>query len=126
MTLPPIVALEIGTSKVRALVAEAREDGHIMITGLGESPSRGVRKGEVVDFDNAIATVKTTLDAAEEQGGVVVNQVHLAVTGSHIRSLVNRGNVPVLSPEGEINRDDIEQALSIRRVWRERNWPLIC
>ena len=64
MGLAPIVALEIGTSKVTALVGELREDNHIVITGLGDHKSAGVRKGEMVDFENARICVKEALAAA--------------------------------------------------------------
>ena len=53
MALPPIAALEIGTTNVVAIVGEMRDDGHIVITGRGVYPSAGVRKAEVTDFDNA-------------------------------------------------------------------------
>ena len=70
MALPPIVALEIGTSKVVALVGEMREEGHVMITGRGERPSAGVRKGEIIDLENAVICVRSALGAAEESGKV--------------------------------------------------------
>eukprot|EP00828_Plagiopyla_frontata_P038360 TRINITY_DN50305_c0_g1_i1.p2 TRINITY_DN50305_c0_g1~~TRINITY_DN50305_c0_g1_i1.p2 ORF type:complete len:118 (-),score=7.95 TRINITY_DN50305_c0_g1_i1:4-357(-) len=55
MALPPIAALEIGTSRIRAVVGEQLENGQMMVIGLGECPSRGVRKGEIVHFGNVIA-----------------------------------------------------------------------
>ncbi len=116
MNLPPIVALEIGTSKVRAIVGEAREDGCIMVTGLGECESRGVRKGEIVDFDNALSCVRTALHAAEENGRVVINEVHMALSGGHIKSLINRGSVPIMDPNGEIMDSDIEHVMETARA----------
>lgn len=116
MASEPVVALEIGTSRVRALVGEAREDGHVMITGLGECPSRGVRKGEIVDFDNALACVRTVLEAAETQSGVVIEQVHLLVSGGHIQSLVNRGMVPVQSETREITEEEIDNVMNVARA----------
>ncbi len=58
MSFPPIVALEIGTSKICALVGEAREDGNILVTGLGQCPSCGVRKGIVIDLEKAAECVR--------------------------------------------------------------------
>lgn len=116
MQLPPIVALEIGTTNVRAVIGEAREDGCLMITGIGECPSRGVRKGEIIDFDNALACVRSALQIAEEQGRVSIHQVHLVVTGAHIQSVVNRGNLPVLGAGGEITEDDVEQVMEMGRA----------
>lgn len=116
MNLPPIVALEIGTSTVRTVIGEAREDGNLMVTGLGECPSRGVRKGEIVDFDNALACVKHSLQLAEENGRVIINQVHLLVSGGQIQSLVNRGSVPVLNPRREITAEEVEHVMTTARA----------
>ena len=116
MNLPPIVALEIGTTQVRAVIGESRDDGHLMITGLGECPSRGVRKGEIVDFDNAMACVRTALQLAEENGRVIINQVHLLVSGGHVRSLINRGSVPILNSWREITAEEIEHVMTTARA----------
>ena len=93
--LPPLVAVEIGTSRVRALVAEAREDGHLMITGIGEHASRGIRKGEIVHFDNALSSLRAALHDVEKQGRVTVHEVNVLLSGGHIKSSINRGSVPI-------------------------------
>ena len=115
MTLPPIAALEIGTTKVRVLIGESREDSQIMITGLGEVPSRGIRKAEVVDFDVALSCVRSAIKMAEANGQVSIHQVHLVVSGGHLQTMVNRGSVPVLDPT-EIVRDDMEHAMDTARA----------
>jgi len=107
------VALEIGTSKVVALVGEMREDGHIVITGMGEHESTGVRKGEIVDLQNAALCVRSALGAAEETGKVTINQVHVAVSGGHIQALINSGEVPVIDPAGRISRDDVDAVMNV-------------
>ena len=116
MNLPPIVALEIGTTVVRAVIGESRDDGHLMITGLGECPSRGVRKGEIVDFDNALACVREALQLAEENGRVIINLVLLVVSGGHIMSLVNRGSVPIMNSRKEITESDIDHVMTTARA----------
>lgn len=65
MNMEPIVALEIGTSRVRVFVGEAREDGALMITAVGDSASSGMRKGEIFHFDSVYACVETALRQAE-------------------------------------------------------------
>jgi len=112
----PVVALEIGSSKVRALVGEEREDGYLMIIGVGEAPSRGVRKGEITDFDNALACAETVLAMAEKQSQVSIETVNLVITGGHIKSVVNRGTVPVLEDEGEITEEAIERVSEMARA----------
>jgi cell division protein FtsA len=116
MSLPPLVALEIGTSKVCALVGEDREDGQIMITGVGECPSRGVRKSEIIEPTNATACVKAALQAAEESAQVTINQVHLLISGGHIQNLVNRGTVPIVNDHHEVTADDIDHCMEAARV----------
>ena len=116
MAMDPIVALEIGTSKVAALVAEMREDGHVMITGMGEHPATGVRKGEIIDLENAVTGVRAALGMAEESGKLAIRQVHLVSSGGHVQSLVNRGAIRVLSREHEISHEDIEQVMEVARA----------
>ena len=116
MSLPPVVALEIGTSKVRALVGELAEDGQLVISGMGDCPSRGVRKGEIIDFDNALSCVREALQKAEDNGHLTINQVHLLVSGGHIRSRINRGTAPVLNDLGEITEDEINRAEEMARA----------
>jgi cell division protein FtsA len=101
---------------VRAVIGESRDDGHLMITGLGECPSRGVRKGEIVDFDNALACVREALQLAEENGRVIINQIHLVVSGGHIMSLINRGSVPIMNSRKEITDSDVDQVLATARA----------
>ena len=116
MGLPPVVALEIGTTRVRAVVGEGQEFGPIVIRGVGECLSRGVRKGEIVHFDNALACVKAVLEMAEEQSQVTINQVHLLVSGGHVQSLVNRGVVPVVGSSGEITQEDVNRATTLAKA----------
>jgi cell division protein FtsA len=116
MALPPVVALEIGTTKVLAFVGEIREDGHVMITGMGEHPSAGVRKGEVIDLENAVTCVRSVLATAEETGKVSIRQVHLALSGGHIQTLVSRGMVPVRSKTGEITESDVAQVRDVAKA----------
>ncbi len=116
MPATPVVALEIGTSKVRALVGEEREDGYLMITGIGECASRGVRKGDITDFDNALSCVEQVLKTAEEQSKVSINQVHVVVTGSHIQGSISRGTTPIIPPDSEITTEDIEEVMESARA----------
>lgn len=116
MPQEPVVALEIGTSKVRALVGEEREDGYLMITGVGECPSRGVRKGEITDFDTALVCVEHVLRMAEDASKVSINQLHVVVSGGHIQGTRNAGTIPILPADSEITREDIERVMENARA----------
>jgi len=116
MSAPPIVALEVGTSTVRALVGELTDEGQLIVTGMGESPSRGVRKGEVIDFDNTLSCVRDALQKAEDNSHVTINAVHLLVSGGHISSRVNHGSAPVLGDDHTIAAEDIENAEKMARA----------
>ncbi len=116
MPIPPIVALEIGTYKTVAVVGEIREGNHILITGIGKHPSIGVRKGEITDLENAVICARAAIEGAEESSEVAIRQVHLALSGGHIESFVNRGSVPVLDHDGEISEDDVDQVMAVAKA----------
>lgn len=110
-----IVGLEIGTSKVCAVVAEGRPDGTIKINGVGHAPSRGVRKGEIVDFETAGKCVREALADAEEKSDVMIGSVYLSVSGGHIESFNNRGSVNIPEEREEICEDDFEDVQAAAR-----------
>jgi cell division protein FtsA len=102
-----IVGLEIGTSKVCAVVGEVNAEGALNIVGLGQSRSRGVRKGEIVDARVVEEDVRHAIVEAEQMADVEIRSVYLGVTGGHIRGFNNRGMHPVVSADREITNDDV-------------------
>jgi cell division protein FtsA len=106
-----IVGLEIGTSKVCAVVGEQAADGALNIIGLGQARSRGVRKGEVVDPKQAEEDVRNAIVEAESMAGAEISNVYLGVTGGHIRGFNNRGVHPVVSADREISEDDVQDVV---------------
>lgn len=104
------VGLEIGTTKVCAVVAECRDDGDIRLLGVGEAPARGVRKGEIVDFENASKCVHEAISDAEEKSDVEIENVWLAITGAHIQSFNNRATVLIPEESNEITDEEVEDA----------------
>lgn len=114
--LPPIVSLEVGTSHVRALVGECMPDGTLSLIGAGIVPNRGARKSEIVDFDLTHSAVKAALRQAHATSRVEVRQVHLIVSGGHIRSLSNRGTAPVLNPNRVVGPSEIDDVMNNARA----------
>jgi cell division protein FtsA len=106
-----IVGLEIGTSKVCAVVGEVNDEGALNIVGLGQSRSRGVRKGEIVDAPQAEDDVRAAIVEAEAMADVEIRSVYLGVTGGHIRGFNNRGVHPVVSADREISEDDMQDVI---------------
>ncbi len=109
------VGLEIGTSKICVVVGEVRSDGAIKILGVGQAPSRGVRKGEIVDFDTAQTCLHDALVRAEDRSDVMIRNVFLAVSGPHIECLNNRGCIRIPEDQNEITYDDLEESKEIAR-----------
>ena len=110
-----VVGLEIGTSKVCAVVGETKSDGTIRILGVGQAPSRGVRKGEIVDFETAGKCIREALVDAEEKSDVMIGSVYLGVTGSHIEGFNNRGAVNIPEDRDEICEEDFEDVQASAR-----------
>lgn len=110
-----VVGLEIGTSKVCAVVGETRGDGTIRILGVGQAPSRGVRKGEIVDFETAGKCIRECLVDAEEKSDVMIGSVYLGITGSHIQGFNNRGAVNIPEDRDEILDEDFEDVQASAR-----------
>ncbi len=109
-----IVGLDIGTTKTRAVVAELREDGGADVIGVGTSPSRGLRKGVVINIEDTVASVRKAVEEAEVVSGVVINSVYVGIAGSHINSLTSDGLVAIKSRE--VTRADILRAVNAARA----------
>ena len=103
-----MVGLEIGTSKICVVVGESRPDGTTKILGVGQAPSRGVRKGEIVDFETAMKCVHEAVVDAEQKSDVMIRSVYVSVAGAHIQSFNNRGCVTLSEERDEIDEQDIE------------------
>src|SRR5437870_5452117 len=106
-----IVGLEIGTSKVCAVVGEINAGGTLNIIGIGQARSRGVRKGEITDATTVAEDVRNAIVEAEQMADVEIRSVYLGVTGGHIRGFTNRGVHPVVSADREITKDDVEDVI---------------
>jgi len=109
-TSPIIVGLEIGTSKICAVVGEITSSS-LNIIGVGQSRSRGVRKGEIADAGMAEEDVRNAIVEAEQMANVEIRSVYLGVTGNHIRGFNNHGVHPVVSADREITDDDVQDVI---------------
>ena len=93
-----IVGLDIGTTKICAIVAEQTESG-IDVVGIGTHPSRGLRKGVVVDIDATVASIKQAVEEAELMADCEITSVYAGIAGGHIRAFNSHGVVAVKDRE---------------------------
>jgi cell division protein FtsA len=111
-----IAGLDIGTTKVCAIVGEVMDRGRVHIVGMGQRPSHGVRKGVVVDLDAASIAIQDAVAEASRLTGYDINTVIVGVTGQHIASLNSRVAIPITNADREITYADIERAHEQARV----------
>ena len=109
MAIPPIAALEIGTSRTVICVGESNENGRLRITGVGTYPSTGVRKGQITDLAQAGVGVESAARQAESQADVNIWQVLLAISGGHIQAAVNTGMATIRSGDRVVSKEDIDE-----------------
>ena len=112
-----IVGLDIGTSKVVAVVGEVHDTGTLNIIGIGQCPSRGVCKGEIVNHDQAAEDVRNAIVEAERSADVEIASVYLSATGAHLSSLNTRGIFTSASFDHEITPQDVREVLANAKVF---------
>lgn len=110
-----IVSLDIGTSKVRAIIGEMSGTG-IQIIGVGSAEGDGIRKGAIVDIDKTVQSIRAAIDHAERMVGIEIASAFVGISGNHISLQSSRGVVAVNSPNREIGEEDIDRVLQASRV----------
>jgi cell division protein FtsA len=110
-----LVGLDVGTSKVAAIVGEMMDDGGVDIIGIGVVDSKGIRRGVVNNVDAAAEVIKKALDEAELTAGIEIDTVYLALSGAHVKAFNSRGVVAVAGRNREIARDDVKRAIDAAR-----------
>lgn len=108
-----IVGLDIGTTKIACIVGEVTEDG-IDIIGIGSAPSRGLRRGVVVNIDATVQSIQQAVDEAENMAGCEISQVYAAISGAHVRGLNSHGIVAV--KDKEVRDSDIARVIEAAKA----------
>jgi len=114
-----VVGLDIGTSRIRAVIGEISESGVFQITGVGTSPSTGLRKGVVVNIENTVRAVSQAIEAAELMSGIEVARCMIGIGGTHIDGLNSRGVVAVTGKgrdNREIGQEDINRVIDAAKA----------
>ena len=111
-----IVGLDVGTTKICAIVAAPRLRGGVDVVGVGAAPSRGLRRGVVVNIDSTVEAIRQAVAEAEQMAGVEVSAVYVGVAGGHIRSVNSRGVVAVSGKDREVSQADVDRAVDAARA----------
>ncbi len=109
-----IVGLDIGTSKVVAIVGEIKPDNEIEIIGIGSHPSRGLKKGVVVNIESTVQSMQRAVEEAELMAGCEIQSVYAGIAGSHIRSLNSQGVVGI--KDQEVTHSDLDRVIDAARA----------
>ncbi|MBI4066823.1 cell division protein FtsA [Candidatus Gottesmanbacteria bacterium] len=111
-----VAGIDIGTSKITTLIATIPPDGLVNVMGVATVGSRGIRKGQVVDIEEATGSILTSLEAAERMAGYSISGAFFSIGGSHILSQNSHGVVAVAEPHKEIVPDDVRRAIEAAKA----------
>lgn len=110
-SFPCIAAIEIGTAKTVVLVGEVLSKKRLNLIGMSEVPSKGIQKGEVIDFKAASEATHAALEAAEKSAKIHLEKIYLAQTGGHLQGFFHTGTVNVNSSDNIVSQSDIDRAI---------------
>ncbi|HSX19420.1 MAG TPA: cell division protein FtsA, partial [Candidatus Saccharimonadales bacterium] len=110
------VGIDVGSSKISTVIATVEDESKIHVIGVATAASRGLRKGQVVDIDEAVASITQSLEAAERMAGYSVGAAFVSVDGTHVESQNSKGVVAVANPNGEITEDDVARVVEAARA----------
>jgi cell division protein FtsA len=111
-----VASLDIGTTKIVALVGEMDQQGDIYIIGHGQAPADGLRRGVVVDMDKTAHSIRKALDDAQLVSGTIIDRLTVGIAGEHVRSINSHGVVGVSRSDNEITATDVTKALEAART----------
>lgn len=112
-----IAGIDVGTSKICTIIASvSNETGRINVIGVSSQPSKGLRKSQIVDIEDAIAAITESVEAAERMAGYQLNRAYVSIGGTHVASQNSKGVVAVSEPEGEIVPLDVDRVIEAARA----------
>lgn len=106
-----VVGLDLGTTKVCAVVAAMDENNRFTILGVGKSTSEGLNRGVVANIDKTVRSIQTAIAEAEMQSGIKIQSVVVGIAGEHIQSFQSRGVIAISRPENEITQEDVDRLI---------------
>ena len=103
-----VAAIDIGTTKIVAIVGKRKENGKIEILGISKTASKGVKRGVVLNIEEAVGSIQKTVEDVQFSIGKEIKEVYVGIAGQHIKSIKNRGYINRDSYDDEITKDDID------------------
>jgi cell division protein FtsA len=111
-----VAALDIGTTKIVALVGEVDAHGQIYVIGHGEAPAEGLRRGVVVNMEKTVNAIRKAVDDAQMISGTEIDKVTAGIAGEHVRSINSHGVIAVSRTDNEITPADVNRAIEAARA----------
>ena len=111
-----IAALDIGTTEVRAVVGEIADNDKLEIIGVGRAPSRGVRKGVVVNIEATVDAIKQAVEEAEMMAGVPIDAAYVSMGGAQVRGMNSRGVIAISRRNRDITEEDVYRVIDQARA----------
>jgi len=109
-----IVGLDIGTSKIACVVAEVSPDGRLDVIGIGKHPSRGLKRGVVVNIESTVQAIRLAVQEAELMAGIDIHSVFVGIAGSHIKGQNSNGAVAIKT--GEVTEEDVKRSIDVAKA----------
>jgi cell division protein FtsA len=107
-----IAAIDIGTTKIVAIVGKQNENGKLEILGMSKAASTGVKRGVVLNIEETVNAIRTTIDEIQKQSGVKLTEAYVGIAGQHIKSVKNRGYINLGADRDEITKEDIDALIA--------------
>ena len=119
-----IAAIDLGTTKIVAMIGKRNTKGNLEILGMGKTLSVGIKRGMVQNIEKTVSSIKTAIELAEKQAGVKIKDAYVGIAGQHIKSIKNRGYLNKDFNEDEISNDDVQTLINdmykmFSKFWRE-------
>ncbi|MBI4496936.1 MAG: cell division protein FtsA [Chloroflexi bacterium] len=108
-------AIDVGTTKICALVGQVDRDGELQVLGVGISPSHGMKRGMVVNVEEAAAAIRLAVERAERSSGTRIPAAYVGITGTHVQGVNNRGAIAITRPDRLVSGDEVERVLEAAR-----------
>lgn len=111
-----IAGLDVGTTKVCCIIGEVTKDGEVQIVGVGSSPSRGLRKGVVVNIDSTVESIRHAIDDASRMAGVEIGSVFAGIAGGHVKGINSHGVIAISRADKEVTQEDVERVIDAAKA----------